>query len=105
MRDIDKGVATASVAALCELLGMPGSGPRATGNSKEPIWEQTRQAARRMVVAADTPAEDAVQMLDCLEATSAPDRQVLEGLRTRQKTPLGERAGEILSQAQGRARP
>lgn len=104
-RDVDKGVATASVAALCELLAVPGAGPRGGNASKEPIWEQTRQAARRMAVAADTPAEDAVQMLDCLDPTAASDRQVLETLRGRSRSPLGERAGEILSQAHGRARP
>jgi hypothetical protein len=105
-RDVDKGVATASVAALCELLTVPGAGPRGGSASKEPIWEQTKQAARRMAVAHDTPAEDAVQMLECLDPTAAADRQVLETLRGRQRSPLGDRAAEILSQAaRGRARP
>ncbi len=102
-RDIDKGVASVSVAALCELLAVPGMGPK--GGAKEPLWDQTRQAARRMVVAHDTPAEDAVQMLDCLDPTLASDRQILDGLRGRQRTPIGARATEILNQAQGRARP
>lgn len=106
-RDVDKSVATASVAALCELLTVPGAGPRggSASSGKEPIWDQTKQAARRMVVAADTPAEDAVQMLDCLDPSTAADRQVLETVRGRHKSPLADRAAELLTQAQGRARP
>jgi hypothetical protein len=105
-RDVDKGVATASVAALCELLTVPGAGPRGSSGSKDPIWEQTKQAARRMAVAHDTPAEDAVQMLECLDPTASGDRHLLETLRSRQRSPLGERAAEILNQAaHGRARP
>ena len=102
-RDIDKGVASASVAALCEVLGLPGAGVHAT--SREPIWEQTREAARRLAIASETPPEDAVEMLDCLDPTSSQDRQILDGLRARHRTPLGDRATEILNQAQGRARP
>jgi len=102
-RDVDKAVATASVAALCEVLALPGGARGGQGSSKEPIWDQTRQAARRMVVAADTPAEDAVQMLDCLEPSAAADRRLLETLRGKPRSPLGERAAEILGQ--GRARP
>jgi hypothetical protein len=102
-RDIDKGVATASVAALCELLSVPGSAGR--GGAREPAWEQTKQAARRMAVASDTPAEDAVQMLDCLDPTTAGDRQILDGLRARKGKPIADRAAEIVEQAQGRARP
>jgi hypothetical protein len=102
-RDVDKGVASASIAALCELVALPGGLPR--GGAHEPIWDQTRQAARRLAVASETPAEDAVQMLDCLEPSSAGDRQILEGLRARPRTPLGDRASEILGQSRGRARP
>ncbi len=105
-RDIDKSVASASVAAVCELSALPRNGGLAIkGGAREPIWEQTRQIARRLVVASDTPAEDAVQMLDCLDPTLATDRQILEGLRARRRTPLGDRAGDIANQAQGRARP
>jgi hypothetical protein len=103
-RDIDKGVASASIAALCEILALPGAGARG-GGAREPIWDQTRQAARRLAVASETPAEDAVQMLDCLEPTSAADRQILEGLRARPHNPLSDRAAEILGQTRGRARP
>ncbi len=102
-RDIDKGVASVSVATLCELLAVPGMAPKA--GTKEPIWDQTRQAARRMIVAHDTPAEDAVQMLECLDPTLASDRQILDGLRARQRTPIGTRAAEILNQTQSRTRP
>lgn len=105
-RDVDKTVATASVAALCELLALPGGAGRGSqGSTKEPIWDQTRQAARRMVVAADTPAEDAVQMLDCLDLSAAADRRLLETLRGKPRSPLADRAAEILGQAQSRARP
>ena len=102
-RDIDKAVATASVAALCEVLALPGHGIR--GGSKEPIWDQTREAARRMAVTTDTPPEDAVQMLDCLDPTAGGDRQILDALRARHHTPIGDRAWEILAQAQRRAHP
>jgi hypothetical protein len=102
-RDIDKGVASASVAALCELSAQPGFA--GSGGTREPIWEQTRQVARRLVLVAETPAEDAVQMLDCLDPTLASDRQILENLRARRRTALGDRAGEIVNQAQGRTRP
>jgi len=102
-RDIDKTVAAASVAALCEVWAMPGSGARPS--AREPIWEQTRQAARRLVVAADTPVEDAVQMIDCLDPSAAGDRQLLEGLRGRHRSPLTDRAAELLNSAQGRTRP
>ena len=59
-------------------------------------------------MASGTPADDGVEMLDCLDPSSKGDRQLLEGLRARRRTPLGERAAEILDQAQaaaGRARP
>jgi hypothetical protein len=102
-RDVDKSVASASIAILCELLGLPGGSGRAS--SREPIWAETKQAARRLAVVPETPAEDAVQMLECLDPTSRSDRQILDGLRGRNHTPLGDRAAEILSQAQGRARP
>ncbi|MES1172589.1 MAG: hypothetical protein ABUL77_05085, partial [Bacteroidota bacterium] len=100
-RDVDKGVASASVAALCEVAGLQGL----RASAREPIWEQTRQAARRLAVTAGTPPEDAVQMLDCLDPTSTADRQILDGLKARSRTPVGDRAAEILNLAQGRARP
>jgi hypothetical protein len=97
IRDIDRSVATASAAALCEALAMPGGAGAGSGSgSREPIWEQTREAARRLVVANDTPAEDAVEMLDCLDPSLATDRQMLERFRGRRRTPLGDRAAEIL---------
>jgi len=100
-RDIDKGVASASVAALCEVAVLQGG----RNAAREPTWEQTRQAARRLAVTAGTPPEDAVQMLDCLDPTSAADRHILDSLKARQRTPLGDRAAEILNLAHGRARP
>ena len=102
-RDIDKGVAAASVAALCQLQAQPGAGVR--GGSREPIWAEVREAARRMVVASDTAPEDAVEMLDCLDPTATADRQLLETLRARPRSAPGERAGKILDAAKGRARP
>ncbi len=102
-RDIDKTVASASVAAVCELSVQPGFSGK--GGTREPIWEQTRQVARRLILASETPAEDAVEMLDCLDPTLGSDRQILDNLRARRRTPLGDRAGEIVNQAQGRARP
>jgi len=102
-RDIDPAVASASVAALCEAMAQPGMLPKSS--AREPIWEQIRQLARRMVTAGATAPEDAVQMLDCLEPTLASDRQILEGLKNRRHTPLGERAAEILERPAGRAGP
>ena len=94
-RDVDPSVASASVAALCEAMAEPALWPK--GGLREPIWEQTRQLARRLAVAPATPADDAVEMLDCLDPTLASDRQLLDGMRARKKTPLGERAAAILA--------
>jgi len=101
-RDVDPGVATASVAAICEAMAEPASWPK--GGVREPIWEQTRQLARRLAVAPSTPADDAVEMLDCLDPTLASDRQLLDGMRAHKKTPLGERAAAILASPAGPAR-
>jgi hypothetical protein len=104
IRDIDKLVASASVAALCESMAAPGT-RMASAASREPVWEQTRQAARRLVGATDTPAEDAVQMLDCLDPSLAADRQMLERFRGRRRTPVGDRASEIMGSFGNRTRP
>lgn len=103
-RDIDPGVASASVAALCQAMAQPAAWPK--GGLREPIWEQTRQLARRLMTAPATPPDDAVEMLDCLDPTLASDRQILDGIRARRRTPLGDRAAEILDRAQqGRTGP
>ena len=100
-RDIDPGVASASVAAICEAMAEPAVWPK--GGLREPIWEQTRQLARRLAVAPATPPDDAVEMLDCLDPTLASDRQLLDGMRAHKKTPLGERAAAILDRPAARA--
>jgi len=105
IRDIDKAVASASVATVCELSAILAGSAAPKGGAREPIWELTRKEARRLVVATDTPVEDSVQMLDCLDPTLASDRRILDALRSRRRTPLGDRASDILDQAQGRARP
>jgi hypothetical protein len=103
-RDIDPAVASASVAALCQAMAQPAAWPK--GGLREPIWEQTRQLARRLVTAPATPPDDAVEMLDCLDPTLASDRQILDGIRARRRTPLGDRAAEIVDRTQqGRTRP
>jgi hypothetical protein len=103
-RDIDPAVASASVAALCQAMAQPAAWPK--GGLREPIWEQTRQLARHLVTAPATPADDAVEMLDCLDPTLASDRQILDGIRGRRRTPLGDRAAEIVDRAQqGRSHP
>jgi hypothetical protein len=102
-RDVDPAVASASVAALCQALADTTAWP--SGGIREPIWEQTRQLARRLAVAPATPLDDAVEMLDCLDPTLAGDRQILSGLRGARRTPMGERAADILDRAQNRARP
>src|SRR3569623_2144421 len=99
-RDVDPGVASASVAAICEAMAEPAAWPK--GGLREPIWEQTRQLARRLAVAPATPADDAVEMLDCLDPTLASDHQLLEGMRAHKKTPLGERAAAILDRPAAR---
>lgn len=103
-RDIDPAVASASIAALCQAMAQPTAWPK--GGVREPIWEQTRQLARRLVSAPATPPDDAVEMLDCLDPTLASDRQILDGLRGRRRTPLGDRATEMVERAQqGRTGP
>ena len=102
-RDIDPAVASAAVAALCEAMVQPGAWSR--GGEREPTWEQVRQAARRLVTTQTTPPDDAVQMLDCLDPTLASDHQILDGIKARRRTPLGDRASEILERFQGRATP
>src|SRR3569623_1331990 len=99
-RDVEPGVASASVAAICEAMAEPAAWPK--GGLREPIWEQTRQLARRLAVAPATPADDAVEMLDCLDPTLASDHQLLEGMRAHKKTPLGERAAAILDRPAAR---
>lgn len=98
IRDIDKSVVGASVAALCELIALRGGALAVPGGAREPIWEQTRQTARRIINAPDTSADDAVQMLDCLDPTLASDRQLLQRIRERRRTPIGDRAAELLGQ-------
>ena len=102
-RDIDPAVASASVAALCEAIAEPSAWPK--GGVREPIWDQTRQLARRLLQTPGTPADDAVEMLDCLDPTLASDRQILESLRARKRTPLADRAGELLDRTQSRTTP
>jgi hypothetical protein len=89
------------------VLAAPGAGAAAggKGGSRDPAWDGARAAARRMVVQGDTPVEDAVQMLDCLDPALASDRQILDGIRSRSRPPLRDRAAEILDAAKGRARP
>jgi hypothetical protein len=98
IRDIDKSVMGASVAALCELIAVRGGPAAVPASAREPIWEQTRQTARRIINAPDTSADDAVQMLDCLDPTLASDRQMLLRIRERRRTPMGDRAAEVLGQ-------
>jgi|GEM_PF-993527 len=102
-RDIDPAVASGAVAALCAAIAEPSAWPK--GGVREPIWEQTRQLARRLVQASATSTEDAVEMLDCLDPTLAADRQILESLRARKRSPVGDRAGELLERAQSRTAP
>ena len=102
-RDIDPAVASASVAALCEAIAEPSAWPK--GGVREPVWDQTRQLARRLLQTPGTPTEDAVEMLDCLDPTLASDRQILDSLRARKHTPIGDRAGELLDRAQNRTTP
>ena len=102
-RDVDPTVASAAVAALCEAMAEPAAWPK--GGVREPNWEQTRQLARRLLQEPATATDDAVVMLDCLDPTAAADRQIMERLRTRRHTPLGDRAAEIVDRAQSRPPP
>jgi hypothetical protein len=102
-RDVDPAVASASVAALCEAIAEPSAWPK--GGVREPTWEQTRQLARRLVLAPATPPDDAVEMLDCLDPTLASDHQILDGMRARRRTPLGDRAAAILDRPVTRTSP
>lgn len=96
LRDVDRSVAAASAASMCELFSLPVMAGR--GGGREPIWDNARDSARRLVLLPETPAEDAVQMLDCLDPTSGKDRALLETVKSRAHGAIQNRAAELLGE-------
>jgi hypothetical protein len=94
VRDLDKSVAGASVAMLCRAWSAPRAGLR--GGAHEPIWNQAREVARRLVKDAEVAPEDVVDMMSCLDPTSADDRALLAALGKHKSPPVKERAKELL---------
>jgi hypothetical protein len=89
--DPDRGVRAAAVAADCRVEGRMGAGGKETPPSAQSIG-----AARALATAPTTPAEDAVEMLDCLAAAGTPaDRALLDGLRRGPPSALRDRAVEL----------
>jgi len=89
--DPDRGVSAAAVAADCRIEGRLGAG----GKEKPPA-AQAIATARALATAPATPAEDAVEMLDCLAAAGTlADRALLDGLRRGPPSALRDRAVEL----------
>jgi hypothetical protein len=75
-KDADPGVVTATGVALCRQQLAPRAKPTLPSAPARP-W-------RELVLAPNTPAEDAVEMLSCLADSSDPtDAKVLEELRSK----------------------
>src|SRR5437762_3595618 len=69
--------------------------PTAAG-SPEATVQQAPLAARTLVLAPATPAEDAVEMLGCLARAATPaDVHILDQLRRGPPSPLRDRAVEL----------
>jgi len=94
VRDLDKNVAGASAAMLCRAWSSPRAGLR--GGAHEPIWNQAREVARRLVKDAELAPEDVVDMMSCLDPTSAEDRGLIATLGKHKSPPVKERAKELL---------
>jgi len=86
LQDPAADVASAASAAVCRALP-----------AGVPVEPTALDSARRLVVAATTPPEDAVEMLGCLAASNAPaDKKLLEDLRRGPAGPIRDRAAELL---------
>jgi hypothetical protein len=91
MGDADRSVSTAAAAAACRIEART-----ARTGKVEPPPAQALATARTMAAAPTTPAEDAVEMLDCLAAAGTPqDRALLDELQRRPPSPLRDRAVEL----------
>jgi hypothetical protein len=91
LADADRSVGAAATAAACRIEGRSGRG----GKTEAPP-SQAVAAARTMAAAPTTPADDAVEMLDCLAAAGTPqDRALLDELQRRPPSPLRDRAVEL----------
>jgi hypothetical protein len=89
--DADRGVSTAATAVACRV----DSRADRAGKVEAPD-AAALAAARTLAVAAGTPPEDAVEMLDCpAAARQAADRTLLEELQRRPPSPLRDRAVEL----------
>ncbi len=89
--DSDRGVSTAAVAADCRVEGRVGARGKDT-----PPGAPSVAKARVLATEQTTPAEDAVEMLDCLAAAGTPaDRALLDELRRGPPSALRDRAVEL----------
>jgi hypothetical protein len=89
--DTDRSVSAAAVATACRFEGR-----RAASGHETPPPAQVVATARLLATAQTTPAEDAVEMLDCLAAAATPaDRALLDDLRRGPPSPLRDRAVEL----------
>jgi hypothetical protein len=89
--DGDPAVSSVATAAACRVEGRT---PR--GGRPSPPAPATLVAARTQAGAAGTPADDAVEMLDCLAAGGTPaDRALLDELQRRPPSPMRDRAVEL----------
>jgi hypothetical protein len=89
--DADRSVSAAAVATACRFEGR-----RAASGHETPPPAQVVATARLLATAQTTPAEDAVEMLDCLAASATPaDRALLDDLRRGPPSPLRDRAVEL----------
>jgi len=94
VKDADKGVAAAAASAICRAW----SGPRAGGHggAREPVWNQARDAARRLLREPDIAPEDLVDMTSCLDPGTNEDRALLAALAKNKAAPVKDRAKELL---------
>jgi hypothetical protein len=89
--DGDAAVSSAGTATACRIEGRP-----ARAGKVEPPPQVALASARLLVRAPATPADDAVEMLDCLAAGgSAVDRSLLEEIKGRAPSPVRTRAQEL----------
>jgi hypothetical protein len=89
--DPDPGVSAAATAAACRVEARPSN-----RGKPEPPTTEAIAAARARAAGPATPADDAVEMLDCLAAAgTAADTALIDQLRRRPPSPLRDRAVEL----------
>jgi hypothetical protein len=93
--DPDPAVSAAGAAAVCRFVE---PAPRARRGAADPLVEPATAAARALVPAAATRAEDAVELLACVAAAGTPaDHALLEKTRAGGSPTVRERAAALLA--------